>query len=92
MDEPRSTVDGKRCSGSCWIRQLQGTTWSAVGDAADEIERGQVLAKPGSINLTRSLMLGIRSGREEGGRHTPFQRIQAAVLHRTTDVTGGIEF
>ena len=49
------------------------------GIERDDIERGQVLAKPGSITLTPSLTRSLRTCKEEGGRHTPFF-IQASVL------------
>jgi elongation factor Tu len=58
-----------------------------------EVERGQVLAKPGSINPHTKFKAQVYVlSKEEGGRHTPFfpgYRPQFYV--RTTDVTGSIE-
>ncbi len=60
------------------------------GVARDEIERGQVLAKPGSItpHTKFSAQVYILS-KEEGGRHTPFfNGYRPQFYFRTTDVTG----
>jgi len=58
-----------------------------------DIERGQVLAKPGSINThTKFLAQVYALTKEEGGRHTPFfKNYKPQFYFRTTDVTGGIE-
>jgi elongation factor Tu len=58
----------------------------------DEIERGQVLAKPGSINPhTRFNSEVYVLKKEEGGRHTPFfPGYRPQFYFRTTDVTGSI--
>jgi elongation factor Tu len=58
----------------------------------DEIERGQVLAKPGSIKPHTKFMAEIYVlKKEEGGRHTPFfQGYRPQFYLRTTDVTGVI--
>jgi elongation factor Tu len=59
----------------------------------DEIERGQVLAKPGSIH-THTKFLGevYVLKKEEGGRHTPFfTNYRPQFYIRTTDVTGAVE-
>jgi len=55
-----------------------------------EIERGQVLAKPGSIKpLTKFKAEVYVLSKEEGGRHTPFfQGYRPQFYFRTTDVTG----
>ncbi len=56
----------------------------------DEVERGQVLAKPGSINPHTKFKGEIYVlKKEEGGRHTPFfQGYRPQFYFRTTDVTG----
>ena len=55
-----------------------------------EIERGQVLAKPGSINPHTKFQAEVYVlTKEEGGRHTPFfQGYRPQFYFRTTDVTG----
>ena len=62
------------------------------GVERDEIERGQVLAKPGSINPhTASDAEVYVLTKEEGGRHTPFfNGYKPQFYIRTTDVTGEI--
>ena len=59
----------------------------------DEIERGQVLAKPGSITPHTEFDAQVYVlSKEEGGRHTPFFKgYRPQFYFRTTDVTGGIE-
>jgi elongation factor Tu len=56
----------------------------------DEVERGQVLAKPGSIKPYRKFKAEVYVlAKEEGGRHTPFfQGYRPQFYFRTTDVTG----
>jgi elongation factor Tu len=58
----------------------------------EEIERGQVLAKPGSIKPHTKFMAEVYVlKKEEGGRHTPFfQGYRPQFYLRTTDVTGVI--
>ncbi|WP_406614085.1 elongation factor Tu [Mycoplasma corogypsi] len=60
----------------------------------EEVERGQVLAKPGSIVPHTEFEAAIYAlKKEEGGRHTPFMKnYKPQFYFRTTDVTGGIEF
>ncbi|WP_324672941.1 elongation factor Tu [Mycoplasma sp. 888] len=60
----------------------------------DEVERGQVLAKPGSIVPHTEFEAAIYVlKKEEGGRHTPFlKNYKPQFYFRTTDVTGGVEF
>jgi len=62
------------------------------GVERDDVERGQVLAKPGSIKpLTRFKAEVYVLKKEEGGRHTPFfQGYRPQFYLRTTDVTGVI--
>lgn len=59
----------------------------------DEIERGQVLAKPGSIHPKTKFTAEIYVlKKEEGGRHTPFFKgYRPQFYFRTTDVTGDIQ-
>ncbi len=56
----------------------------------DEVERGQVLAKPGSIKPYKKFQAEVYVlTKEEGGRHTPFfQGYRPQFYFRTTDVTG----
>ena len=63
------------------------------GVTRDDISRGQVLAKPGSITPhTRFKSEVYVLSKEEGGRHTPFfQNYRPQFYFRTTDVTGVIE-
>jgi elongation factor Tu len=58
-----------------------------------DVERGQVLAKPGSINPHTKFKAEVYVlGKEEGGRHTPFfPGYRPQFYIRTTDVTGAIE-
>ncbi len=62
------------------------------GVKREEIERGQVLAKPGSITPHTSFDAEIYVlSKEEGGRHTPFfSKYRPQFYFRTTDVTGEI--
>ena len=59
----------------------------------DEIVRGQVLAKPGSVNPHHKFTAAVYVlKKEEGGRHTPFfGNYRPQFYFRTTDVTGVIE-
>ncbi len=63
------------------------------GVERDDVQRGQVLAKPGSINPhTRFQAEVYVLSKEEGGRHTPFfPGYRPQFYIRTTDVTGSIE-
>ncbi|SJZ83304.1 elongation factor Tu [Pilibacter termitis] len=63
------------------------------GIQRDEIERGQVLAKPGSITPHTKFKGEIYVlSKEEGGRHTPFfTNYRPQFYFRTTDVTGNIQ-
>ncbi len=60
------------------------------GTKKDEVERGQVLAKPGSITPHRKFKASVYIlTKEEGGRHTPFfNGYRPQYYFRTTDVTG----
>jgi elongation factor Tu len=63
------------------------------GIAKDEIERGMVLAKPGTITPHTKFEAEVYVlTKEEGGRHTPFFRgYRPQFYFRTTDVTGSVE-
>jgi len=63
------------------------------GTKRDDVERGQVLAKPGSIKPHTKFTAEVYVlTKEEGGRHTPFfQGYRPQFYFRTTDVTGACE-
>ena len=63
------------------------------GTKRDEVERGQVLAKPGSITPHTKFESEVYVlTKEEGGRHTPFVKgYRPQFYFRTTDITGTIE-
>jgi elongation factor Tu len=63
------------------------------GIRRDEIERGQVLAKPGSITPHTEFTAQVYVlSKEEGGRHTPFfNNYRPQFYFRTTDVTGEVQ-
>ncbi len=63
------------------------------GTKRDEIERGQVLAKPGSITPHTEFTAQVYVlSKEEGGRHTPFfNNYRPQFYFRTTDVTGEVQ-
>ncbi|CAK0778174.1 translation elongation factor Tu 2 [Gammaproteobacteria bacterium] len=63
------------------------------GTKRDDVERGQVLAKPGSITPHTHFEGEVYVlSKEEGGRHTPFfQGYRPQFYFRTTDVTGSVE-
>ena len=63
------------------------------GTKREEVERGQVLAKPGSIKPhTKFKVEAYVLKKEEGGRHTPFfSNYRPQFYFRTTDVTGTIK-
>ena len=63
------------------------------GTKRDEVERGQVLAKPGSIKPHTKFEAEVYIlTKEEGGRHTPFFKgYRPQFYFRTTDVTGAVE-
>ncbi|WP_258239816.1 MULTISPECIES: elongation factor Tu [Pseudidiomarina] len=63
------------------------------GTKRDEIQRGQVLAKPGSITPHTKFEAEVYVlNKEEGGRHTPFFKgYRPQFYFRTTDVTGAVQ-
>ncbi len=87
------------CTGVEMFRKLldQGQAGDNIGvllrgTKRDEVERGQVLARPGSITPhTRFECEAYILTKEEGGRHTPFfSNYRPQFYFRTTDVTGSI--
>jgi elongation factor Tu len=62
------------------------------GTKKDDVERGQVLAKPGSITPHTKFKAEVYVlSKEEGGRHTPFfTNYRPQFYFRTTDVTGTV--
>jgi elongation factor Tu len=62
------------------------------GTKREEVERGQVLAKPGSITPHTKFEAEVYVlSKEEGGRHTPFfSNYRPQFYFRTTDVTGAV--
>jgi elongation factor Tu len=81
----RKLLDEGRAGENCGVL-LRGTK-------RDDVERGQVLAKPGSINPHTTFESEVYVlSKEEGGRHTPFFKgYRPQFFFRTTDVTGTIE-
>jgi elongation factor Tu len=63
------------------------------GTKREDVERGQVLCKPGSITPhTKFVAEAYILGKDEGGRHTPFfTNYRPQFYFRTTDVTGIIK-
>ena len=63
------------------------------GTKRDEVERGQVLSKPGTITPHKKFKCEVYVlTKEEGGRHTPFfNNYRPQFYFRTTDVTGSIK-
>ena len=88
------------CTGVEMFRKLldQGQAGDNVGvllrgTKREEVERGQVLAKPGSITPHTKFECEVYVlSKEEGGRHTPFfSNYRPQFYFRTTDVTGAVE-
>ena len=88
------------CTGVEMFRKLldQGQAGDNIGvllrgTKREEVERGQVLAKPGTIKPHTQFSGEVYVlSKEEGGRHTPFfNNYRPQFYFRTTDVTGAIE-
>jgi len=88
------------CTGVEMFRKLldQGQAGDNIGvllrgTKREEVERGQVLAKPGSITPHTKFSAEVYVlSKEEGGRHTPFfNGYRPQFYFRTTDVTGSVE-
>jgi elongation factor Tu len=87
------------CTGVEMFRKLldQGQAGDNVGillrgTKREDVERGQVLAKPGSINPHTDFECEVYVlSKDEGGRHTPFfNNYRPQFYFRTTDVTGSV--
>ncbi|MBU3078425.1 elongation factor Tu [Sphingomonas quercus] len=94
--DTRKTV----CTGVEMFRKLldQGQAGDNIGAllrgvGREEVERGQVLAKPGSITPHTEFKAEVYVlSKDEGGRHTPFfANYRPQFYFRTTDVTGTVE-
>jgi elongation factor Tu len=88
------------CTGVEMFRKLldQGQAGDNVGvllrgTKREEVERGQVLAKPGSITPHTKFAAEVYVlSKDEGGRHTPFfNGYRPQFYFRTTDVTGSVD-
>ena len=88
------------CTGVEMFRKLldQGQAGDNIGvllrgTKREEVERGQVLAKPGSITPHTHFKAEVYVlSKDEGGRHTPFfSNYRPQFYFRTTDVTGAVE-
>jgi elongation factor Tu len=81
----RKLLDEGRAGDNCGIL-LRGTK-------REDVQRGQVLAKPGSIKPHKKFKAEVYIlTKEEGGRHTPFFKgYRPQFYFRTTDVTGSIK-
>jgi elongation factor Tu len=88
------------CTGVEMFRKLldQGQAGDNIGvllrgTKREEVERGQVLAKPGSINPHTKFAAEVYVlSKDEGGRHTPFfNGYRPQFYFRTTDVTGSVD-
>jgi elongation factor Tu len=96
IHDTRKTV----CTGVEMFRKLldQGQAGDNIGAllrgvGREEVERGQVLAKPGSITPHTEFTAEVYVlSKDEGGRHTPFfANYRPQFYFRTTDVTGTVE-
>jgi len=81
----RKLLDEGRAGENCGVL-LRGTK-------RDDVQRGQVLCKPGSIKPHTKFEAEVYVlGKDEGGRHTPFFKgYRPQFYFRTTDVTGAVE-
>jgi elongation factor Tu len=88
------------CTGVEMFRKLldQGQAGDNIGvllrgTKREDVERGQVLAKPGSITPHTKFQCEVYVlSKDEGGRHTPFfNNYRPQFYFRTTDVTGSVE-
>ena len=94
-DTRRLLVRALRCSASCWTKVVRARTSACLlrGTKREEVERGQVLAVPGSITPHTKFEAEVYVlSKNEGGRHTPFFKgYRPQFYFRTTDVTGACE-
>jgi elongation factor Tu len=96
MDRPRKTVvTGVEMFRKILDQAIAGDNIGTLlrGIDKDEVERGQVLAKPGSIKPHTKFASEVYVlTKEEGGRHTPFfNGYRPQFYFRTTDVTGVVK-
>jgi len=95
MDTKKSVVTGVEMFRKLLDEAQAGDNVGVLlrGVEKDQVERGQVIAKPGSITPHRKFKGGVYVlTKEEGGRHTPFfNNYRPQFYFRTTDVTGSIK-
>jgi len=93
------SISGRGCTGVEMFRKLldEGQAGDNVGvllrgTKREDVERGQVLAKPGTITPHTKFKAEVYVlSKEEGGRHTPFfANYRPQFYFRTTDVTGAV--
>ncbi|MFC3100739.1 elongation factor Tu [Altererythrobacter lauratis] len=93
-DTKKTTVTGVEMFRKLLDRGEAGDNIGALirGIARDEVERGQVLAKPGSVTPHTEFTAEVYVlSKDEGGRHTPFfANYRPQFYFRTTDVTGEV--
>ncbi len=93
-DTTKTTVTGVEMFRKLLDRGEAGDNIGALvrGVARDEVERGQVLAKPGSVTPHTEFDAEVYVlSKDEGGRHTPFfANYRPQFYFRTTDVTGEV--
>jgi len=93
-DTAKTTVTGVEMFRKLLDRGEAGDNIGALirGVARDDVERGQVLAKPGSVTPHTEFSAEVYVlSKDEGGRHTPFfANYRPQFYFRTTDVTGEV--
>ncbi|WP_228243587.1 elongation factor Tu [Porphyrobacter sp. GA68] len=93
-DTKKTTVTGVEMFRKLLDRGEAGDNIGALirGVGREEVERGQVLAKPGSVNPHTDFSAEVYVlSKDEGGRHTPFfANYRPQFYFRTTDVTGEV--
>ena len=93
-DTQKTTVTGVEMFRKLLDRGEAGDNIGALirGVGRDDVERGQVLAKPGSVNPHTEFSAEVYVlSKDEGGRHTPFfANYRPQFYFRTTDVTGEV--
>ncbi|MEP1080413.1 MAG: elongation factor Tu [Nitratireductor sp.] len=94
-DTTKTTVTGVEMFRKLLDRGEAGDNIGALirGVARDDVERGQVLAKPGSVTPHTEFSAEVYVlSKDEGGRHTPFfANYRPQFYFRTTDVTGTVQ-
>lgn len=83
-----------KCSANCWTKRQAGDNVGVLlrGTKREDVERGQVLAKPGTITPHTKFKAEVYVlSKEEGGRHTPFfANYRPQFYFRTTDVISAV--